>query len=262
MAEEQRRDGVIEFPHARLTAGGRLRAAREAAGLTLADMAGQTKIPIRMLTLIEAGDYAALPAKAYATGFSRTYARALGLDEGEILAEVRREMGHADPAESRLTPTFEPGDPARVPTARFAWLAAVAALAVLVAGMVLWRSYYAPAVTLPSLLPAPSPMSEQPASLVVPLPVPSMQVPEALGTVPAVAGTAAPAAVAAPLAAVPQAAPRPAPKPRESTPAMTTTPPAVPSVAPGASAGAAAAGAAVAATPSLGGASAPTSTTP
>ena len=157
MAEELRRDGVIEFPNVRLTAGGRLRAAREAAGLTLVDMAGETKIPVRMLTLIEAGDYAALPAKAYATGFSRTYARALGLDENEILAEVRRELGQVDHGETRLAPAFEPGDPARVPTARFAWAAAVAALAVLVAGLVLWRSYYAPAVTLPPLTEPPPP---------------------------------------------------------------------------------------------------------
>jgi hypothetical protein len=44
-----------------------------------------------------------------------------------------------------------------VPTARFAWAAAVAALAVLVAGLVLWRSYYAPAVTLPPLTEPPPP---------------------------------------------------------------------------------------------------------
>jgi len=262
MAEEQRRDGVIEFPQVRLTAGGRLRAAREAAGLSLADMAGQTKIPIRMLTLIEAGDYAALPAKAYATGFSRTYVRALGLDEAEILAEVRRELGHVDPPENRLATTFEPGDPARVPTARFAWLAGVAALVVLAAGLLLWRSYYAPSVTLPSLLSDPAPAAAPPASVVVPLPAPSIQVPDAVGTAPVVIGTAPAASLPAPVAAVPQAAPRVAPKPKASPAVTAPTPMAAPAVPPGPSAGAAAAGAAVAATPAAAGGSAQTSTTP
>lgn len=266
MAEEQRRDGVIEFPHARLTAGGRLRAAREAAGLSLADMAAQTKIPIRMLTLIEAGDYAALPAKAYATGFSRTCARALGLDEAEILSEVRRELGHVDPADNRLAPAFEPGDPARVPTARFAWLAAVAALAVLAAGLLLWRSYYAPAVTLPSLTAAPAAPALVPAapaaSVVVPLPAPSMQVPNLVETAPAALGAAPAGALPAPVAGVPPAAPRTASKPRTApatAPTTQTSPPGAPA---GPSAGAVAAGAAVAATPAAAGASAPTSTTP
>jgi len=220
MAEELRRDGVIEFPNVRLTAGGRLRAAREAAGLTLVDLAGETKIPVRMLTLIEAGDYAALPAKAYATGFSRTYARALGLDENEILAEVRRELGQVDHGETRLAPAFEPGDPARVPTARFAWAAAVAALAVLVAGLVLWRSYYAPAVTLPPLTEPPPPRAvAAPARapvVVVPLaPASGAPVAAELATG---AAPVAPVVAAAPKhsqaksgAAAPGAAPAPAP---------------------------------------------------
>jgi len=224
MAEELRREGVIEFPQARLTAGGRLRAARETAGLSLAELAAETKIPVRMLTLIEAGDYAALPAKAYATGFSRTCARALGLNEAEIVAEVRRELGQTDPAESRHAPTFEPGDPARVPTARFAWLAAVAALAVLAAGLLLWRSYYAPAVTLPPLPEAPAPQAAAPAaSVVVPLPAPSAMVPPAPASgAPGAAGaTAAPV----PVVAAPARAPTPAAAPqRRTAPAAVATP--------------------------------------
>jgi len=239
MAEEQRRDSVIEFPNVRQTAGGRMRAAREAAGLSLTEMAGQTKIPVRMLTLIEAGDYAGLPAKAYATGFSRTYARALGLDEAEILAEVRRELGQVDPAETRMAPAFEPGDPARVPTAKFAWLAAVAALAVLAAGLLLWRSYYAPAVTLPSLItPQPSAASEPAASVVVPLPAPSAGVPLAPAAPAAAVAPALAPPAPAPTAAVPSAAPTQAAPHRHPTaaPGPTATPaeaagPAVPPAA-------------------------------
>lgn len=134
-------------------AGQRLLAAREAAGLTLAQISAQTKIPTRVLTLIEAGDFSALPSRTYAIGFTRNYARALGLDEEQLVTEVRQELGHGAQAEAEAAPTFEPGDPARVPTARFAWAAAIGALAVIVAGLLLWRTYYVPAVTLPTILP-------------------------------------------------------------------------------------------------------------
>ncbi len=132
--------------------GPRLVAAREALGVTRAQVSDRTKIPERMLALIEAGDFAALPAKTYATGFTRTYARALGLDADALVAEVRREIGDERVAEQRGGAAFEPGDPARVPSRKFAWLSALAALVVLLAGAVLWKSFYAPAVTLPPIV--------------------------------------------------------------------------------------------------------------
>ena len=232
MAEEQLRDVVIEFPQARLTAGARLRAAREAAGLSLTDMAGQTKIPVRMLTLIEAGNYAALPAKAYATGFTRTYARALGLDEQEMLGEVRRELGLAEPGATRSAPTFEPGDPARVPSARFAWAAAALALVVLAAGLILWRSYYAPAVTLPPLPEASAPAAVAPAPApVVVAPQPVVPAGDASG-VPAAAAPALPAARTSP-------SPAAVPPMRHAAPAAASPAAAPPAAVPAASAGAA-----------------------
>lgn len=134
--------------------GTRLRQAREAAGLGLAQLSAATKIPTRMLVLIENGDFAALPARTYATGFTRTYARALGLNEVEYVDAVRAEMGMAGRVDPQPAATFEPGDPARVPTARLAWLAALVGIVVVIAGgLFLWNTYYAPAVSLPSLLP-------------------------------------------------------------------------------------------------------------
>lgn len=179
--------------------GHRLKAARESAGLSLAQLADRTKIPARMLLLIEAGNFGGLPARTYATGFTRTYARALGLDEAEYVAAVRSELGAGEPAERHVPQTFEPGDPSRVPTARLAWLAGLAALIVLAAGLFFWRSYYSPAVTLPSLLPQEAATG---AAVASPAPV-------ALPAAPApAAGTQALAtAPAVPLAA-PQAAPR------------------------------------------------------
>lgn len=154
MAEKNEQPALA--PHENASSGGvgaRLKAAREAAGFTLAQMADQTKIPVRMLSLVEAGDFAGLPARTYATGFTRTYARQLGLDEKACVAAVRAELGMNDQAERPLVAAFEPGDPGRVPSARLAWLAAVAALVVIAAGLFFWRTFYSPAVSLPSLLP-------------------------------------------------------------------------------------------------------------
>lgn len=152
--------------------GARLRRAREAAGLSLAQVSETTRIPMRMLVLIENGDFAALPGRTYATGFTRTYARALGLDEAECVEAVRGELGLSSRAEPVAAPAFEPGDPARVPTARLAWLAALGAIGVIVAGLFFWRTYYNPAIGLPSLLPAEEVTTEAaPALVALPEPV-------------------------------------------------------------------------------------------
>ncbi len=132
--------------------GARLARAREAAGISRVELSGITKIPERHLVLIEAGDFAALPARTYAVGFSRSYARAVGLDEAAVAADVRAELAAIEPEVRRTLPAFEPGDPARIPSARFAWVAALIAVAVILAGFAFWRSYYLPGGTLPSLI--------------------------------------------------------------------------------------------------------------
>lgn len=144
------------------SAGAQLLRAREAAGLTRAQVAATTRIPERSLAAIEAGDFGALPARTYAVGFSRTYARAVGLDEKAVIASVRAELAQQSPVESsRPAVTFEPGDPARVPSAKVAWLAVLAAFVVLLGVYAFWRSYIAPAGNLASLIPP-----EQPAQVV------------------------------------------------------------------------------------------------
>ena len=72
-----------------LRVGDRLREARERAGMTLKQLSADTRIPERHLLLIEKGDFAALPAKTYATGFARSYARAVGMDERTTIEDVR-----------------------------------------------------------------------------------------------------------------------------------------------------------------------------
>ncbi len=139
-------------------AGSRLRRAREALGLSRSDIAARTKVAERHLISIEEGRFSALASRTYAVGFARTYARAVGLDEGEIAQAVRDELGEAETGEDRRTvATFEPGDPARVPSARAAWIAALVVALVAIALWFLWPSMLRPAVSLPDLVPKETP---------------------------------------------------------------------------------------------------------
>src|SRR5687768_17362872 len=75
------------------TVGERLRAAREEKGLSLEDIAAQTRIPRRHLESLETADWDKLPAPTYTTGFAKSYANAVGLDRTEIGEQLRAEMG-------------------------------------------------------------------------------------------------------------------------------------------------------------------------
>lgn len=119
--------------------GARLRSAREAQGRSLADISAATKVPVRMLEAIERMDLAALPHGPYATGFARSYARAVGLN-AEATANDMRQALHADSIGlvSALS-QYEPADPARVPPSRVVWIS-LAIVALVAAGYGVWRS--------------------------------------------------------------------------------------------------------------------------
>lgn len=151
--------------------GESLRAAREAAGLDLKQLALRTRVTLRHLEALEAGDYSALPGRPYAIGFSRSYARAVGLDDSAIADAVRAELKRQTPAAPpRVINQFEVGDPAKTPTRLLVWLAIGLAVAIALAGLVFWRSYYLPSAELPSIV---GPEEAAPAAsqvAVVPLP--------------------------------------------------------------------------------------------
>jgi cytoskeleton protein RodZ len=136
------------------TVGTRLRVARIAAGLGLEDVAARTKIAERHLVSIEQDRFSDLAGRTYAVGFSRAYARTVGLDEGEIADAVRTELDRDEQAHPRVLPeTFEPGDPARVPSARLAWtVAAGGVLTVAALLYTFWPNFLSPQASLPDLL--------------------------------------------------------------------------------------------------------------
>lgn len=110
--------------------GERLRAAREAKGLSLEDVASETRVPLRHLESLEQGDWDKLPAPTYTIGFAKSYAGAVGLDRAEIGEQLRSEMGGTRP-DSATVEHFEPADPART-MPKWVVFAAIAALVAIV----------------------------------------------------------------------------------------------------------------------------------
>lgn len=118
--------------------GDRLRLAREAAGLSLADVATRTRITQRHLKAIEKSDFSELPGRTYVTGFARAYARAVDLPEAEIGASVRRELEEDEHGSRPLYEAYEPTDPDRLPTARLTWTLVIVT-ALLASAYGVWR---------------------------------------------------------------------------------------------------------------------------
>ena len=95
-----------------VTAGQRLREAREAKGVSIEEIAAQTRIPTRHLASLETGDWDKLPAATYSIGFAKNYASAVGLDRNEIGDQLRAEMGGSRPVFASPE-VYEAADPAR-----------------------------------------------------------------------------------------------------------------------------------------------------
>lgn len=118
-----------------LSVGERLRAAREAQGISIEEVAARTRIPTRHLVSIEESDWERMPAQTYSLGFAKSYATAIGLDRIEIGEALRAEMGGRR-SHSSTVEAFEPADPGRVPPKWLVIAALIAAL--LLVGGLLW----------------------------------------------------------------------------------------------------------------------------
>jgi cytoskeleton protein RodZ len=151
--------------------GDRLRAAREAAGLTLTDIGQRTRIPLRHLEAVETSNYGSLPSITYAMGFSRAFARAVGEDEVRIASDLRGELANTWQPVQRHEP-YDFHEPARLPPRGIA-LAGVAVAVLILIGLSLWfgtsifRGEDAPAVASAGSTAAPA-VSEG-----VPVPAPT-----------------------------------------------------------------------------------------
>ena len=123
--------GQPQRPAQPVRAGEMLKTARDAHGLSLAEIASRTRIPQRHLEALEGGDYSSLPSPTYAVGFAKAYARAAGADEVAVARLVRGDLERMGPRTPEYVP-YETADPARVPSRGVTVVALGIALAVLI----------------------------------------------------------------------------------------------------------------------------------
>lgn len=92
------------------TLGQKLKAAREAKGVTESEAGAATKILRRIILNMERDDFSDMPAPAYAKGFIRLYAGYLGLDSEPLVEEyLQTHAGKpGSPAGSPSGPEQEP----------------------------------------------------------------------------------------------------------------------------------------------------------
>src|SRR4051794_30108649 len=83
--------------------GEKLRQAREERGISISEVAEQTRISPLYLKSIEKDDYKPLPGGIFNKGFLRSFARYIGFDEEEALAEYAQLV-----AENEANPEPEP----------------------------------------------------------------------------------------------------------------------------------------------------------
>jgi transcriptional regulator with XRE-family HTH domain len=117
------------------SAGRKLAEARTQQGFSLEQMADRTKVRALYLEAIEAMDAKLLPGRAYTIAYIRSYAKALGLNTEEILAQYQ-----AENALSREDPRPQIRGPESRPDQERPWLAA-AVLGFVAAGFVMWRAF-------------------------------------------------------------------------------------------------------------------------
>ncbi len=120
------------------TVGQKLKEAREAQGLSHKEMAEKTRLPLRHVRNLETGDYAALPGTPYAIGFTRSYARVLGLDENAMVEQLRDELDLHEVGHPYMADDYSAADPSRIPPKFFTW-GAIAILAIILIGYALLR---------------------------------------------------------------------------------------------------------------------------
>lgn len=81
------------------TAGAHLKAVREAAGLSVDEVAERTHIKAPFIDAIETMNAGALPSRPFAIGFVKVYAEALGLDPKALVSRFKEDAGYSAPVE-------------------------------------------------------------------------------------------------------------------------------------------------------------------
>jgi transcriptional regulator with XRE-family HTH domain len=138
--------------------GASLAAAREARGLSLADVARLTCIRPRYLTALEHERFESLPGRTYGRAFLRSYANALGLDADRFVRAFEARV--PDPQEELAPP---PPSPRPLPSPR---LTAVLAAVVVAGAFVAWSASTSSPTRVLAPTPPPAAASPKPTTVV------------------------------------------------------------------------------------------------
>jgi len=77
--------------------GERLKKEREKRGMTLEEVSGVTKVSVRNLRALEQEKFDQMPGGIFNRGFVRAYAKHLGLDDDQVVADYREAAGESVP---------------------------------------------------------------------------------------------------------------------------------------------------------------------
>lgn len=91
-----------------LSLGEKLRTAREERGISISEVAEQTRISPLYLEAIDQDNYKSLPGGIFNKGFVRSYAKYVGIDEQEALQDYSRLVAETAPVEQPETRTYRP----------------------------------------------------------------------------------------------------------------------------------------------------------
>jgi cytoskeleton protein RodZ len=142
--------------------GTRLRAAREARGLTTLQAAEKLHVDARILEALEAENFAALGATVYVRGHLRRYAELIGESASELQGLYSDAAQTAGPDLTRI-PHRGPAGHSR----RFVALALLVLVAVAIAGVLWWLLTLPTAKPRPVSAAEPLPLEQQPSTAAV-----------------------------------------------------------------------------------------------
>ena len=135
-----------------LTLGEKLRQAREERGITISEVAEQTRISALYLGCIENDDYRTLPGGIFNKGFIKSFAKYVGVDEQEALQDYALLVANQDNEIVDEPKTYRPqvlsndNDSSKLITIIFAGVI----LALMVAGVLMLVRYLEPMATQPT----------------------------------------------------------------------------------------------------------------
>jgi len=189
------RASPAQHPDDEPSIGERLRTAREAQPLSLAQISAELRIEVRMLTALEEDRLEDFAAPVFTKGYLRQYGSLLGLDERDLIAQYYRQVDTRDvPFVQHKPIRLRDEDQIRH------WIAAAAVLVVILVGVAIWWARQ-PALQVPLERPV-EPLLEEPEPITTG------------AALPAVGAPAAPIAVTdRPVGPVPTPPPAPAPVP-------------------------------------------------